>query len=85
MQTTFFSPRSGRLGLGTWGVNVGNSSGRKSLSQKLVDVLKETLPAFTFDEGTPAHPPPLGEIVDLDAIGAAIPDLLRSHWAAQGL
>ena len=47
------------------GVNVGNSSG-ESLSQKLDIDQKGHLPTFTLDEGTPAHPPPLGKTVDLD-------------------
>lgn len=57
------------------GVNVGNCSGGESLSQKLVDTQKETLPAFTFDEGTPAHPPPLGKI---EGVGALC-SVLRQH------
>ena len=66
------------------GVNVPKSS-VGFLSQNQGMDQKETLRPFTFDEGTPAHPPPLGNSVDLDAIAAAIPDLIRSHWAAQGL
>ena len=71
------------------GVNVGNSSGGKALPQRLVDTPKEGLRSGTLAPSTaaklPAHPRPVGKIDDLDAIAAAIPDLLRGHWASQGL
>lgn len=43
--------------------------------------LKETLPNVRLDQLRPALP----ALAELDRIGAAIPDLLRGYWVAQGL
>ena len=70
------------------GVNVPKSSVLHLSEIQAID-LKESLPAFTIDEGKDSKRPAGegidGKIDDLEAIGLAIPDLLRSHWDARGL
>ena len=46
---------------------------------------KETLPNVRLADVSPASSVSLGKMAEINAMGAAIPDLLRSHWAAQGL
>ena len=72
------------LVLALGGVNVPKSSAVATSEIQGIDP-KETLRPFTLDAGTPGHPPPLGELADIERIGPQIADILRGHWAAQGL
>ena len=63
----------------------GNGSAGFSPKIDTAEDIKEGLPNVRLSDVSPVSSVSVGKMAEIEAMGAAIPDLLRGHWAAQGL